>query len=280
MPRQGAFHPRAFTLVELLVVMGILGALVALLLPAVQSAREAARRTQCANNLRQVGVALQTYHAANGELPIGCLDKRIPRVNPAGRQLSWLAAILPQMDQAPLAARLDATAAFDSAANRAAAETPVASFLCPSVVRWASRREGAFVTTVLQGAAELFAAAAADYGGIYGATYKSPSANGVLLYDRAVALREVTDGASRTLAVAEDAGRGAAMDGQWINGENVFDTTGQVNVEQDNEIWSDHPQGAQGAFCDGSVRWIDAALDVAIVEAMATRAGEEVEHAR
>ncbi|MAT73019.1 MAG: prepilin-type cleavage/methylation domain-containing protein [Planctomycetaceae bacterium] len=267
---------QAFSLVELLVTISVIGVLVALLLPAVQAARESARRSQCANRLRQIGVALHGHHAAHAALPVGCQEKRIPRKTPEGRQLAWSAALLPYLEQDVVAQRVDFSQAYDAPANHAAAGAVISVYLCPSVTRRADGREGPLVATpVLGDATARFAAGAIDFGGIYGADGVSPSANGVMVYDRAIALREVTDGTSQTLAVGEDSGRGAAWDGQWINGENVFDVNGQINRYQHNELWSDHPGGATTLWCDGAVHFLHDEMDSSVLAAACTRSGDE-----
>ncbi len=98
---------RAFTLVELLVVIAIIGTLIALLLPAVNSAREAGRRTQCANNLKQIGLALTAFNEANGAFPPGCYYNP-PNVDYTH---SWWIGILPQLDQSVIYDRYDLTGA-------------------------------------------------------------------------------------------------------------------------------------------------------------------------
>jgi prepilin-type N-terminal cleavage/methylation domain-containing protein/prepilin-type processing-associated H-X9-DG protein len=262
----------AVTLVELLVVVTIIGVLAALLLPAVQAARESARRAQCQNNLRQVGVALHVYHNANRELPIGCIEKRVPSSKPDGRQHAWSSAILPHMEEPTLWATIDFEAAFDAAINFTAAREMVSAYLCPSTWRMAPGREGSIVADPLAPAgAPSYRGAAIDYGGIYGAGQMSPSANGVFLYDRPVKLSDVTDGTSHTLAVAEDSGRGWLTNGEWINGENIFDVGGPINRQQDNEIWSDHPGGAMALWCDGSVELLSDATELSVVRAMCSR---------
>ena len=261
-----------FTLVELLVVLTIIGGLVALLLPAVQAAREQSRQVQCRNNLRQIGVALHAHHAVHRKFPVGCLEKRTS-AKPAGRQFAWSATLLPQLELATLWRRIDFAQPYDSPANASAATASAAVFLCPSVMRYAAGREDSLVSGTSGGAE--YRAAAIDYGGNYGAAFVSPSANGVLLYDRAVSFKEIADGASHAVAIWEDVGRGWLMDGEWINGENIFDVTGQVNLEQDNEIWSDHPTGAMALRCDGSASLLAVSTDVSIVRSLATRAGDE-----
>jgi prepilin-type N-terminal cleavage/methylation domain-containing protein len=131
---------RAFTLVELLVVIAIIGILIALLLPAVQAAREAARRAQCANNLKQIGLALHSYHAACGSFPHGNINRTAglcpgmaePAVSYSTRFGNWLIALLPYIEQSPLFDSYDLDYHNESPENRAVRETSVAAYVCPS----------------------------------------------------------------------------------------------------------------------------------------------------
>src|SRR5262249_26793445 len=159
----------------LLVVVAIIGALIALLLPGVQAARESARRAECQNNLRQIGVALHAYHNSHTQFPVGCLDKRVPKTNPNGRQLAWSAAILQELEEPALAKQIDFNSAYDSVANSLAAATIVSTYLCPTTIRRAAGREGAIVADPSSGGAASYRGAATDYGGIYGAAQISPS---------------------------------------------------------------------------------------------------------
>jgi prepilin-type N-terminal cleavage/methylation domain-containing protein len=265
---------RAFSLVELLVVLAIIGVLVALLLPAIQAARESARRASCFNNLRQIGLALHNYHDIHKSLPIGCLDKRIPSVNPQGRQLAWSLAILPMLEEQQTWERFDTRAAYDAAVNQAAASAVIRAYLCPSTVRLAPGREGDSVgDRNRNGVADPGDfAAAIDYGGNYGAEGVSPSANGVLIHNRAIRLKQITDGTSQTIAVSEDTGRGWLWDGQWANGENIFDQIGIINTQQHNEMWSDHAGGINAVRCDGSADFLADTIDTTSLRARCTRA--------
>jgi prepilin-type N-terminal cleavage/methylation domain-containing protein len=129
-----------FTLVELLVVISIIGMLIALLLPAVQAARDAARRAQCSNHLRQIGLALHNYHLACNSLPPGninrtagfCPGMREPVTSYSMRFGNWLIAILPYMEQTSLYDQYNVRYHNDSPQNRAVRETMVASYTCPS----------------------------------------------------------------------------------------------------------------------------------------------------
>lgn len=251
-----------FTLVELLVVCAIIALLLSLALPAVQAAREAAQRTQCANNLRQIGVALLSYHEALGSLPIGCMEWRPPSVQPRPeRQIAWSAFILPFLGATATFDCLNFSTKFDSPANQTAAATRVASYLCPTSERSAT------INPLFGGS---------DYGGIYGERITSANipAKGTLLMERALRLADILDGTSRTVVVGED---GLFPDGQWINGRNVFDQAFAINAAKgsENEIQSLHPHGAHGLFCDGAVRFLSERLDVRVVAAVCTRAGGE-----
>jgi len=249
------------TLVELLVVVAIIGILAGLLLPAVQSAREAARRTQCQNNLKQIGLALHAYHAARERFPAGCLEWRPGPTGPR-RQLAWSVFLLPHLEQQPLYDSLDLSKAFDSPANAPAAATVLNVYLCPSAARTTLRPSGR---------------GACDYGGIYGERINSPNnpPKGTMLYEKAISIAQIRDGTSHTLIVSEDC---QFTDGQWINGRNVFDQAFAINAAPpgENDIRSEHPAGACGLLADGSVHFLTETMDLKVLGGICTRARGEV----
>ncbi len=125
---------RGFTLIELLVVIAIISVLIALLLPAVQQAREAARRAQCVNNLKQIGLALSNYHDTNKSLPYGrtLYMNGLPFPLPVAYSFSPQAQMLPFIDQANLWGALNFNLPWADPSNTTGAATSVAAFLCPS----------------------------------------------------------------------------------------------------------------------------------------------------
>src|SRR5262245_45643432 len=129
-PRPAAGR-RAFTLVELLVVIAIIGVLVALLLPAVQAAREAARRMQCQNNERQIGIALHNYHDTFLIFPIN-YRPRGTTFQTDYSTWSWMQGILPFVEQGNLNSNLTPAAAMAATGNTLASETAIKTYLCPS----------------------------------------------------------------------------------------------------------------------------------------------------
>ena len=253
--------PHGFTLVELLVVIAIIGILIGMLLPAVQAVREAAHRTQCANNLRQIGLALHSHHSAMQEFPIGTVEWRFGS-DTSQRQLAWSAYLLPYLEQQNVSDQLDLTRAFDAVDNQLAAATVLSVYLCPSTIRETDQPEGR---------------GGCDYGGIFGERISSPNnpPKGTMLIDQAVSISDITDGTSNTLVVSEDS---QSPDAQWINGRNIFDQAFPINQAPgfENDIRSEHPQGANGVFCDGSVRFLNESIENETLAAICTRALGEV----
>jgi prepilin-type N-terminal cleavage/methylation domain-containing protein/prepilin-type processing-associated H-X9-DG protein len=251
--------PRGFTLIELLVVIAIIGVLVALLLPAVQSAREAARRTQCLNNLKQMGLAINTYHDVNNRYaPGGWINGATGQ-----RWIAWSALLLPHMEQKPLYDALNLDLAYNAPANSTAASTVLAVFLCPS-----SRRVDMQVS----------GRGGCDYGGMYGERITSPNnpPKGAMLYETTFSAAQIRDGTSQTVFVGEDTFFG---DGQWIYGRNVFDQAFAINKAPafENDLRSDHlGGGAQVVFGDGHTRFLKESMDIKVLAALCTRAGREV----
>lgn len=258
--RRQCMEPAGFSLIELLVVVAIVGLLLAMLLPAVQAARESARRVTCANNLRQVGRALHAYHDVQQTFPPGGIEWR-PGGDLSRRQLGWAVFLLRHLDQARLHGQVDWSAAFDSPKNAPAAATVLACFLCPSTPRSSPLVEGR---------------GGCDYGGIFGERILSPNKppRGMMIYDTAFSVAEVLDGTTHTLAIGEDAGW---PDGQWINGRTIFDQAYPVNAAPpfENDLRSEHPRGAHGLFADGSVRFLHDETSLSVLAAICTRAGND-----
>jgi prepilin-type N-terminal cleavage/methylation domain-containing protein/prepilin-type processing-associated H-X9-DG protein len=259
MPAQRRGSLTGFTLVELLVVLAIIGVLIAMLLPAVQSVREASRRMQCQNNLHQIGIGLHNYHAAFRKFPPGGVQVR-PQW-PNGKQFAWSAFVLPFMEQPAIYEQIDFNYPFDHPVNDAAAATIIETYLCPSTTRISARNRGRGVT---------------DYGGIYGERIVSSNnpPRGMMIHDQAIRFRDVIDGTMHTLMISEDAG---FPDGQWINAWNLFDQAFSINraPKFENDIRSMHPQGANGLFADGSVSFLNESIDLEVLAALCTRNGKE-----
>jgi type II secretory pathway pseudopilin PulG len=247
------------TMVELLVAVAIVAALVALALPAVQAAREGARRTTCVNNLRNIGCSLHGHLIAKRRFPVGCTEWKASGSSSPKRCLAWSAMILPWLEEQSVADRINFSKPYNDPANAAAAATVIKLFLCPS-----ADRAGPVVGGL----------GGSDYGGLNGERIRSPNkpAKGVMVNDVGYADREISDGLSKTIFVAECA-REPWGDGQWINGNNLFDQAYQVNWQTwEDEMRSRHPGGAHALAGDGSVHLVAESTDSLILAAACTRA--------
>ena len=265
---------RGFTLIELLVVIAIIGVLVALLLPAVQAAREAARRASCVNNLKQVGIALHGYHDTHLALPAGGWIALYGQPATQNMNTGWSASVLPWLEQPALYAGLNMSVVYDDPANATATHTVLLVYLCPSEPRksfW-NRYPG-----------DKFDHADADYGGMYGErglsspTVTNNPPHGPLVFNQTIPFAAVTDGTSQTLVVGEAP---EAINALWASGHNIFDQSFPVNarppIEFGEELTSQHPGGVNALFGDGSVHFLKNQTDRKILAALCTRDGGEV----
>jgi prepilin-type N-terminal cleavage/methylation domain-containing protein len=280
---------RGFTLVELLVVVAIVGALVALLLPAIQAARESSRRTECQNHLRQLGVAMALHANAKHAFPIGCLGYRgdfsvTPPV--VARQISWNIHLLPYLEENATWEAIDLALPSYHADNKAIGSLVIPVFLCPSTVE-----------TELQNSIGAWKGCAfTDFGGLYGvegttrdredfdAVQKLVDESlGVLIYDEPVSPKQITDGLSKTATIAESIAR-RVTESEWINGQNIFaqDEVTPINAlrpdsndesNAGNEIGSPHPGGASIVSCDARVEFLSESIDQQVLNALLTKAG-------
>jgi len=306
---------RAFTLIELLVVIAIIAILVALLLPAVQQAREAARRMACLNNLKQFGLALHNYLDTYGQFSKGGVIASMQNTatqNAAAkfRTLSWGAAMLPFLDQGPLFHSLNQNEWFVHPSNQAPAATPLSVFICPSSPGGNELKPNGDNTSAPGRYGR------SDYAGNYGTRgiHCMPQMNcqnnyrpngegrGILMSasEPSIAPRDVTDGLSNTAYFGEAPN---ALHGLWMGHKNYFDQHSPINSRYDTfantpfggcqaasnspnigklgcdygqEFHSYHTGGAHFLIADGSARFVNQNIDLGTFAALLSRSGGEV----
>ncbi len=283
---------RGFTLIELLVVMSIIAILVGLLLPAVQSAREAARRIQCVNNLKQVGLALHNYHDALGAFPMSYASRSrfVDGATDTAPGWGWATMILPQLEQGPIFNAVNFRLAVESHQNVTVIGTTITAYLCPSDIT-----NGPFPVSDASGrllATMMPSSYAACVGGNETDTATGINndglGRGVMFRNSSIRLADITDGTSQTIAVVERAW--ARSNGVWAGAvtqgvirrgaKNSCPTTGAlfypaatlvqahchlINAISDpdgglDDTSSLHPGGANFLFADGSVRFLKSIL--------------------
>ena len=296
-------YPRAFTLIELLVVISIIGILVALLLPAVQAAREAGRRAQCINNLKQIGLALHNYEGIHQALPPGYVSAFDSRGTDRGPGWGWAAMILPQLEQGNTFAAVNFSLNIETPGNATSRLATVASFLCPS--DRSARPWPAVERDPLTGAAtrEICRVAPSNYVGMNGTSEPGPDGEGVFFRDSAIAFRDITDGLSQTLAVGERSHLlGAATWTGSVTGAVLFDDDGDLigtpslelgpgmvlghsgegagpgaNRSEPNQFYSLHAgRGVNFLFADGHIAFLKSTMNYKTYRALSTRSGGEV----
>jgi len=214
-------HRPGFTLIELLVVIAIIAILIALLLPAVQQAREAARRTQCKNNLKQFGLALHNYLDVHGRFPIGhqfrgTWDGTADSAGAAGNGgtgFAWGAAVLPFVDQGPLYNQFDFNAPIANTSipasqkNTKLAETVIPIIRCPSDIAPNNANIGgaAAIGRQTNAAVASYKGSSGSYNGNQGGWpfNVQERRNGLFYRDSSIQLRDVSDGTSNTIAIGE-----------------------------------------------------------------------------
>jgi len=283
-----------FTLIELLVVIAIIGILVGMLLPAVQSVREAARRTECSNNLRQIGLAVINFQSSRRHFPSGinAFD------DPDRPSLSWLAQILPQVEHENLS-RISRQE-FDGGIHptngpHLGLQTYIGLFACPSD----PRSSGPHFTH------ENRLVALTSYVGVCGTNYKTR--DGIFYKDSKTRPSDITDGLSNTIMIGERPPSADKWYGWWYAGfgqdgsgspdmllgaNEINDgatyaescdagpyefSNGEIDEQCDLfHFWSMHPGGGHFVNADGSIHFHTYQIDPGILPALATRGGKEV----
>jgi prepilin-type N-terminal cleavage/methylation domain-containing protein len=304
---------RGFTLIELLVVIAIIAVLIALLLPAVQQAREAARRSQCKNNLKQFGLALQNYHDSANTFPVGGFIQGTG----VGNGLSWHVSVLPYLDQAPLYKQFSFVSnnyltsnpptAPVAYANLALCVNPIPVFYCPSGEQNKTTNTGEYSPPT-----SGQPTASTHYYGVMGP--KDPAVNpatnavyswlnnpaghggfsneGILRRRDFTRIGDVKDGTSNTFIVGELSRQASLMGNPyrvWIRGcdgspcggvKNLHNGIGLVGYNGSNNFndisfASEHAGGTHFLMADGTVRFVNRTIDITTYRALGSFRGRE-----
>ena len=303
---------RAFTLVELLVSIAIVGILVGLLLPAIQGAREAARRMHCGSNLRQIGLAVHQFVDARKCFPASGWTIASAQ-NPSGVYIGWQASVLVHLEQAQVAVGYDRNSHWWADRNLLLGRIPLGVYQCPSTPL--VLRPSSLVAKPPRPSLVLDSPLGpSDYAALMGVRANisprnylaSESTRSVMYRNSSTRFADITDGSSQTTLVVECSARPAVyrdskpmrdlgndQGNGWVDSESGFsldgsDATGSrqgagpiqtpyaMNRTNENEPYSFHPGGCHFLYADGHCQWTDQSIDLAIAAALCTRAGGEI----
>jgi prepilin-type N-terminal cleavage/methylation domain-containing protein/prepilin-type processing-associated H-X9-DG protein len=239
----------AFTLIELLVVMAIIAVLVAIILPAVQAARERARRIQCTNHLKQIGIALANYAANHGVLPPGyvAIYDRVEKKE-LGPGWGWGSMLLPFLEEGALQDNIRFGEPIQAAVNSTVRVTPLDVFLCPSDEMPRIWTAGTGITANEGGVYVSFFTpicdvAGANYVGVFGIGEPGVDGEGVFFRNSAIRASDITDGLSQTFAVGERSralnyGRSRATWTGTVAGADIYSSAfGFIRQEDGEGFW-------------------------------------------
>lgn len=302
----------AFSLVELLVVLAILGLLVGLLLPAVQSAREASRRMGCSSNLRQLGLALHMFHDTQRAFPASGWTVAGPG-NPAGKFVGWRPLIFPYLEQASAHKLYNFSLNWWEDTNLTLAAIPFPIFRCPStpgnspILNVIAKNPRPPLTLTLPlGPTDYEAIQGVQPASIDPILYNNTNRFAVMHRNSRTRMGDITDGTSNTICILECAGRPVVYRLRqprrdlnndqgigWADSEGPFSLDGAsadgrregcspgagcgaaMNVRNDNEPYSFHPGGVQALYADGHVSFLSQSIELKVMAAQCTRCAGE-----